>query len=107
MRTILVGIIILIFISVQLMRGGAARYTIEGDGSGYYAYLTTVFVYKTTDFKDVYSFEKSWRGLDYMAHYFHTYGDKLINKYFFGHFPAHTSLFFNGNAFLSYFGNST
>jgi len=84
MRTILVGIIILIFISVQLMRGGAARYTIEGDGSGYYAYLTTVFVYKTTDFKDVYSFEKSWRGLDYMAHYFHTYGDKLINKYFLG-----------------------
>lgn len=84
MRTILVGIIILIFITVQLMRGGAARYTIEGDGSGYYAYLTTVFVYKTTDFRDVYSFEKSWRGLDYIAHYFHPHGEKLINKYYLG-----------------------
>lgn len=84
MRTILVGFIILIFISIQLMRGGAARYIIEGDGSGYYAYLTTVFVYKSTDFQHAYNYEKSWRGLDYMAHYFHSYNGKLINKYFLG-----------------------
>jgi len=84
MRTILVGIIILIFITIQLMRGGAARYIIEGDGSGYYAYLTTVFVYKSTDFSQAYNYEKSWRGLDYMAHYFHPYEGILINKYFLG-----------------------
>lgn len=84
MRTILIGLIILIFIAVQFMRGAGGKYIIEGDGSGYYAYLTSVFVYKTADFSDVYQVEKSWRGLDYLAHYFHPYKGILINKYYLG-----------------------
>ena len=54
MRTLLVSGILLLFIIVQLWQGAEARQTIDGDGSGYYAYLTTVFRYKTTDFKSVY-----------------------------------------------------
>ncbi len=84
MRTILIGLIILIFITIQFMRGAGGKYIIEGDGSGYYAYLTSVFVYNTTDFTDVYQVEKSWRGLDYQAHYFHPYKGILINKYYLG-----------------------
>lgn len=84
MRTLLIGGIFLIFIVIQLLRGGGGRTIVDGDGSGYYAYLTTVFVHGTTDFTKVYEFEKSHRGLDYLAHYFHSYNGVLINKYFLG-----------------------
>ncbi len=84
MRTILVSGILLIFILVQLWQGVDAKKTIDGDGSGYYAYLTAVLIHKTTDFKEVYEFEKSRRGLDYMGHYFHEYNGKIVNKYYLG-----------------------
>jgi len=74
----------LLFIVVQLWQGADARHTIDGDGSGYYSYLTTVFRYKTTDFKSVYEYEKTRRGLDYMGHYFHEYNGKIVNKYYAG-----------------------
>lgn len=84
MRTFIFSGVILIFIIVQLLRGGAAINTIDGDGSGYYAYLTAVFVNGSTDFTKVYEVEKSKRGLDYMGHYFHPLGEKMINKYYLG-----------------------
>ncbi|MDY0264908.1 MAG: hypothetical protein RBR12_06970 [Sulfurospirillum cavolei] len=74
----------MLFIVVQLWQGSNARHTIDGDGSGYYSYLTTVFRYKTTDFKSVFEYEKTRRGLDYMGHYFHEYNGKVVNKYYAG-----------------------
>lgn len=84
MRTFIVGGLILVFFAVQLMRGGSALRTIDGDGSGYYSYLTAVFVHGTTDFTPVFETEKSRRSLDYMGHYFHPFDGKLINKYYLG-----------------------
>lgn len=84
MRTLLVSGILLVFMLVQLWQGVDAKKTIDGDGSGYYAYLTAVLHYKTTDFKAVFDYEKSQRGLDYMGHYFHEYKGKTVNKYYLG-----------------------
>lgn len=84
MRTLLVSFILVLFFGIQLYRGPAAKTIIDGDGSGYYAYLPTIFHYKTTDFKAVYEFEKQHKSLSYSGHYFHKRGDILINKYFIG-----------------------
>jgi hypothetical protein len=84
MRTLLISGIFLVFIVIQLMRGAEGKRTIDGDGSGYYAYLTTILVHKTTDFTPVFEYEKSKRGLDYVGHYFHQKDDVLTNKYFLG-----------------------
>lgn len=84
MRTFIAAGVIILFIFIQLWRGGEARRTIDGDGSGYYAYLTAVFIHHTTDFTAVYEVEKERRGLDYMAHYFHKTEKGMINKYYLG-----------------------
>jgi hypothetical protein len=84
MRTLLVSFILVLFFGIQLYRGPAAKTIIDGDGSGYYAYLPTIFHYKTTDFKAVHEFEKQQKSLSYSGHYFHKRGDVLINKYFLG-----------------------
>jgi hypothetical protein len=84
MRTFITGGIIVVFIFMQLVRGGDSRRIIDGDGSGYYAYLPAVFIHGTTDFTPVFELEKSRRGLDYMGHYFHQLGEKKINKYYLG-----------------------
>lgn len=54
---------------------------IDGDGSGLYAYLPALFIYKSVDFTPVFEFEKSRRAPDYMGHYFHKNNDILVNKY--------------------------
>lgn len=84
MRTLLISGIFLIFIVFQLLRGESGKNIIDGDGSGYYAYLTAVFVHKTTDFAPVFEYEKSRRSLDYTGHYFHEKDGVLVNKYFLG-----------------------
>lgn len=84
MRSFVTSGIILVFILIQFLRAGEAVRTIDGDGSGYYAYLPAVFVYGTTDFSDVYQAEKGRHSLDYMAHYFHEEDGKLYNKYYLG-----------------------
>lgn len=84
MRTFIAAGVIILFIFIQLWRGGEARRTIDGDGSGYYAYLTAVLIHQTTDFTVVYKVEKERRGLDYMAHYFHKTEKGMINKYYLG-----------------------
>ncbi len=84
MRTLLISGILVLFIIIQLLRGSEGKRIIDGDGSGYYAYLTTLLVHKTTDFTAVFEYEKSKRGLDYVGHYFHRKDDVLTNKYFLG-----------------------
>lgn len=54
---------------------------IDGDGSGLYAYLPALIVYKSVDFTPVFEFEKSRRAPDYMGHYFHAHDGILINKF--------------------------
>jgi hypothetical protein len=84
MRTLIISGIVTIFILIQFFRGGEAARTIDGDGSGYYAYLTAVFIHGTTDFSEVFAFEKSRRSLDYMGHYFHQEDGHIFNKYYLG-----------------------
>ncbi|HPA31612.1 MAG TPA: hypothetical protein PLV14_08440, partial [Bacteroidia bacterium] len=84
MRTFILGGVIIMFILTQLWRGGSAMRTVDGDGSGYYAYLTAVMIHHTTDFTTIYELEKSRRGLDYTAHYFHEKDGKMVNKYYLG-----------------------
>lgn len=54
---------------------------IDGDGSGHYAYLPTLIIYKTVDFTQVFEFEKQRRPADYMGHYFQEHDGIYINKY--------------------------
>ncbi|MCP4910782.1 MAG: hypothetical protein GY907_08745 [Bacteroidetes bacterium] len=54
---------------------------IDGDGSGHYAYLTSIFIYGNVDFTEVFEFEKKQRPADYMGHYFHELNGIYINKY--------------------------
>ena len=84
MRTLVISGFLIIFILIQFFRAGEAARTIDGDGSGYYAYLTAVFIHGTTDFTEVFEFEKSRRSLDYMGHYFHQEDGRLFNKYYLG-----------------------
>ncbi len=72
----------LIFSGVNIIGTDSLRKIyIDGDGSGHYAYLPSLLIYKTVDFTDVFEVEKSRRPQDYMGHYFHKYGDIYINKY--------------------------
>lgn len=84
MRTFITGGILVVFIFMQFVCGGDSRNIIDGDGSGYYAYLPAIFIHGTTDFTPVFELEKSRRGLDYMGHYFHQVGEKKVNKYSLG-----------------------
>lgn len=60
---------------------GIRQRIVDGDGSGYYAYLPAVFVYHTVDFDPVFEYEKSQRASDYQGHYFHQFKNIYINKY--------------------------
>lgn len=57
---------------------------IDGDGSGLYAYLPAIFVYKTVDFTLVFNYEKSKRPPGYQGHNFHKTGGVMINKFWSG-----------------------
>ncbi|MCB2208418.1 MAG: hypothetical protein KQH67_08970 [Bacteroidetes bacterium] len=74
---LLVSFIITNFIGPNKYR----KVIIDGDGSGLYAYLPALFIYKSIDFTPVFEFEKSRRAPDYMGHYFHKSDDILVNKY--------------------------
>lgn len=79
---LLIFIFLVAFISANFVGPNKYRKVIiDGDGSGLYAYLPAIFIYHTTDFKQVFEFEKSRRSPDYMGHYFHLYEDTLINKF--------------------------
>ena len=78
----LLTLILASFIITNFVGPNAYREVIiDGDGSGLYAYLPTIIIYKTIDFTPVFEFEKSRRASDYMGHYFHSYEEILINKF--------------------------
>lgn len=60
---------------------------IDGDGSGHYSWLPSIFIYKTLDFKDVFESEKLRKSADYQGHNYHEINGTTINK-----FPPGTAL---------------
>jgi hypothetical protein len=80
--TIIYTILFVTFIIVNFLGTDSTRKIfIDGDGSGHYAYLTSIVLYQSVDFVNIFELEKSKRPNDYMGHYFHKYNDILINKY--------------------------
>jgi len=79
----LLAILLLAFFIVVNFIGphGYRKQLIDGDGSGLYAYLPAIFIYKTVDFTPVFEFEKSRRPPDYMGHNYHQINGTLINKF--------------------------
>jgi len=61
--------------------------TIDGDGRGYYAYLPTLVLNHTVDFKKAFEYEKANQPLEYQGHNYHKINDAYINK-----FPVGTAL---------------
>lgn len=75
-------VLAILFVIVNFIGPGEYRKVlIDGDGSGLYAYLPAVFIYKTVDFTPVFEFEKSRRPPDYMGHNYHEINGTLINKF--------------------------
>ncbi len=70
------------FFLVNFIGPGSFRAKIiDGDGSGYYAYLPGIFVFNSVDFTRVFEYEKDQRSTEYQGHYFHRQNGILINKY--------------------------
>ncbi|MBK9290641.1 MAG: hypothetical protein IPM52_03275 [Bacteroidetes bacterium] len=84
MRSFIIAGVLIIWYVMQLMLQEKALRHVDGDGSGYYAYLTAVLIHRTTDLTPVLEAEKKRHSLDYMAHYFHKADQKLINKFYMG-----------------------
>jgi len=82
------ALLILSFALIQFSRDNmGATVLIDGDGSGHYAWLPTVFIHHTLDFTKTFENEKKRKGLDYQGHNYHRVNDILINK-----FPPGTAL---------------
>jgi hypothetical protein len=78
----LILILLISFASTNFIGPNTSRKVIiDGDGSGLYAYLPALLIYKTIDFTPVFEFEKSRRSPDYTGHYFHDHDGILINKF--------------------------
>jgi len=74
--------LIIVFIIINFLGTNSFRKVfIDGDGRGHYAYLTSLLIYHSVDFDDVFRFEKQNRPPDFMGHYYHEIDDTLINKY--------------------------
>jgi len=54
---------------------------IDGDGSGHYSWLPSIFIYKTLDFSEVFESEKLRKGLDYQGHNYHDLNGTIVNKF--------------------------
>jgi hypothetical protein len=80
---------------------------IDGDGSGYYAYLPTVFIYKSVDFDSVFTYEKSKRPAEYIGHNYQKREDILINKFTSGTALLQLPFFLMGLLLSIIFGLST
>ncbi len=76
------GILLLNFIVINISRKSEHRqHFVDGDGSGYYAWLPTLFIYKTLDFSEAFNAEKLRKGKDYQGHNYHEVNGLLINKF--------------------------
>lgn len=74
--------IVLVFLLISFLRFSHEKpVLIDGDGSGFYAYLPAVILYHTTDFSKILVWEKQNRSVDYSGHYFHQINNVLINKF--------------------------
>ena len=74
--------LIVVFLIVNFLGTNSTRKVfIDGDGSGHYSYLPSIFIYHSVDFEQVFQFEKQKRPPDYMGHNYHKRGDVLINKF--------------------------
>ena len=80
---------------------------IDGDGSGYYAYLPTVILHKSVDFNKVFQYEKSTRPAEYVGHNYHKRGSVIINKYTSGTALLQLPFFLIGLLLSFIFGLST
>lgn len=54
---------------------------IDGDGSGHYSWLPSIFILKTLDFKDVFESEKLRKGPSYQGHNYHDVNGIIVNKF--------------------------
>lgn len=54
---------------------------IDGDGSGHYSWLPSIFILKTLDFKDVFESEKLRKGPSYQGHNYHDVNGTIVNKF--------------------------
>lgn len=80
--TILYLTLVVVFVIVNFIGTKSTRNVfIDGDGSGHYSYLPSIFIYHTINFEDVFQYEKQKRPPDYVGHYYHKIGDVFINKY--------------------------
>ena len=58
--------------------------TVDGDGRGYYAYLPTLLLRHTVDFKETFEYEKAHQPLEYVGPNYHKVNGIYINKYLVG-----------------------
>jgi len=78
----IISILILSFALINILRDEPEKaILIDGDGSGHYAWLPSIFIYKTLDFKDIFENEKTRKGLAYQGHNYHEVNSVLINKF--------------------------
>jgi len=86
---VIVSITMMLFLMVSFIwpDNGYRTRTVDGDGRGYYAYLPTLVLNHTVDFRKAYEHEKANQPLEYQGHNYHKVDDVFINK-----FPVGTAL---------------
>ena len=81
-------ILIVSFAIINISRDSILKAVlIDGDGSGHYSWLPSVFIYHTLDFTEVFENEKTRKGPDYQGHNYHNVNETTNNK-----FPPGTAL---------------
>jgi hypothetical protein len=84
----LLSILILSFTLINICRSfNSKTILIDGDGSGHYSWLPSIFIYNSIDFNEVFEAEKLRKGPDYQGHNYNKINGTLINK-----FPPGTAL---------------
>lgn len=78
----IISLLILSFTLICFLRKTTTEtILIDGDGSGHYSWLPSIFIYKTLDFKDVFESEKIRKGLSYQGHNYHDVNGITVNKF--------------------------
>jgi hypothetical protein len=86
---VIVSITMMLFLMVSFIwpDNGYRTRIIDGDGRGFYAYLPTLILNRTVDFRIAFEHEKANQPLEYQGHNYHRIDDVYINK-----FPVGTAL---------------
>jgi len=78
----ILALLILSFALIQFSRDNISNAVlIDGDGSGHYAWLPTIFIHHSIDFSQTFENEKIRKGPDYQGHNYHRVNGILINKF--------------------------